>query len=62
MRIASKGVLHFLPKMCMFCALFQNNQPIFEKQHASYRKMLKELKNGTDILVGQAVFKGALHY
>ena len=25
-----KGVLHLLPKISMFCALFQNNQQLFE--------------------------------
>ena len=45
-----KGVLHLLPKISMFCALSQNNQHLLEK-------WFKELKNGIEILVGQAVFK-----
>ena len=42
----------------MFCALSQNNQQLFEKliMHL-IKKMFKELKNGIEILVGQAVFK-----
>ena len=52
-----KGVLHLLPKICMFCALSQNNQQLFEKKYASYKKLFKELKNGIEISVGQAVFK-----
>ena len=53
-----KGVLHLLPKISMFCALSQNNQQIFWKtNYASYKKLFKELKNGIEILVGQAVFK-----
>ena len=46
----------------MFCAISQNNQHLFEKYYASYcilsyRKLFQELKNGTEILVGQAVLK-----
>ena len=53
-----KGVLHLLPKISMFCVLSQNNQHLFEKLiSASYSKLSKELKNGIEILVGQAVFK-----
>ena len=52
-----KGVLHLLPKISMFCALSQNNQQRFDKTYASYTKLFKELKNGIEILVGQAVFK-----
>ena len=28
-----KGLLHFLPKISMFCALSQNNQYLLEKLH-----------------------------
>ena len=53
-----KGGLHLLPKMSMFCTLSQNNQQLFKKMnYASYKKLIKELKNGIEILVGQAVFK-----
>ena len=53
-----KGILHLLPKISMLCALSQNNQQLFEKlNYASYKKLFKELKNGIEILVGQAVFK-----
>ena len=53
-----KGVLHLLPKISMFCALSENNQQLFEKiNYASYKKLFKELKNGIEISVGQAVFK-----
>ena len=53
-----QGVLHLLPKITMFCALSQNNQQLFENINcASYKKLFKELKNGIEILVGQAVFK-----
>ena len=54
-----KGVLHFLPKISMFCALFQNNQYLFKKKitHAWYKKLFKELKNGIEVSVGRAVFK-----
>ena len=41
----------------MFCALSENNQQLLEKKYASYKKMFKELRNGIQILVGQAVFK-----
>ena len=52
------GVLHLLPKISMFCALSQNIQQLFEKiDYASYKKLFKELKNGIEILVGQAIFK-----
>ena len=55
---AVKGVLYLLPKISMFCALSQNKQQLFEKiKYASYKKLFKELKNGFEILVGQAVFK-----
>ena len=40
----------------MFCALSQNYQLLLEND-ASYSKLFKELKNGVEILVGQAVFK-----
>ena len=51
-----KGVLHLLPKISMFCALSQNYQQLFEKiKYASYKQMFKELKNGIEILVCQAV-------
>ena len=50
-----KGVLHLLPKISMFCALSQNCQHFFE--YASYSKLYKELKNGIEILEGQAVLK-----
>ena len=53
-----KGVLHLLPKISMFCALSQNNQQLFYKiNYASYMKLFKDLKNGIEISVGQAVFK-----
>ena len=41
----------------MFCALSQNCQHHLEKIYASYSKLSKELKNGIEILVGQAAFK-----
>ena len=43
----------------MFWALSQNYQHSFEKQYmyAFYGKLSKEVKNGTEILVGQAVLK-----
>ena len=54
-----KGVLHLLPKIGIFCALFQNNWHlknirIYLKKtttYASYSKLLKQLKNCIDILV-----------
>ena len=53
-----KGELHLLPKISMFCALSQNNQYLFEKDtYASYKKIVRELKNGIEILVDQVVFK-----
>ena len=53
-----KGVLHFLPKISMFCALSQNHYQLFEKMnYASYKKLFKELKTSNGILVGQTVFK-----
>ena len=53
-----KGVLHLLQKIGMFCALSENNQLLEEKKsYASYKKLFKELKNGIEILVGQAVLK-----
>ena len=52
------GVLHLLPKISMFCALSQNISTTFWKiNYASYKEVFKELKNGNEILVGQAVFK-----
>ena len=55
---AVKGVLHLLPKISMFCALFQNNQHILEIiSYASYSELFKELKNGIEIILGQAVCK-----
>ena len=48
-----KRVLHILPKSSMFCALSQNNEHLLEKiTYESYSKLCKELKNGTEILVG----------
>ena len=41
----------------MFCALSQNNQHLFKNNMASYCKLFKELKNGIEIQVSQAVFK-----
>ena len=42
----------------MFCVLSQNNQQLYEKLiDVSYKKWFKELKNGLEILVGQAVFR-----
>ena len=42
----------------MFCALSQNYQHRLEKMiYAFYNKLPKKLKNGIEILVGQAVFK-----
>ena len=42
----------------LFCALSQNNQQLFEKiDYASYKKLFKELKTSTEILVGQADLK-----
>ena len=40
----------------MFCPQSQNNQHLLGK-YAYYSKLLKELKNGIEILVGQAAFK-----
>ena len=40
----------------MFYAAPQNYQHFWEK-NASYSKLFKKLKNGTEIVVGQAVFK-----
>ena len=54
------GVLHLLPKITMFCTLSQNSQQsttFWKIDNASYKKLFKELKNGIEILVGQAVFK-----
>ena len=51
-----KGVLYLLPQISMFCALSQNNQLLKNNMHL-IKKLLKELKNGIKILVGQAVFK-----
>ena len=49
--------MHLRPKISMFCVLSQNNQQLFWKiNYASYKKLFKELKNGIQILVGQAVF------
>ena len=53
---AIKGVPH-LPNISIFCALSHNNQHLEEITHVSYSKLFKELKNGIEILVGQAVFK-----
>ena len=40
----------------MFCALSQNYQHLFWKIiYASYSELSKELKTGTEILVGQAI-------
>ena len=53
-----KGVLYLLLKISMFWTLSQNNQQLFWKiDNASYEKLSYELKNGIEILVGQAVFK-----
>ena len=53
-----KGELHPLPKIFMFCALFQNYQPFFEKIiYAPYSKLSKELKNSIKIVPGQAVLE-----
>ena len=45
----------------MFCDLSQNNQHLFffkkKIAYALYSKSFKELKNGIEMLVGQAVFK-----
>ena len=55
--VCVKGVLHILQKFGMFSALSQNNQHLLEKNmYASYKKIFKKLKNGIEILVGQAVF------
>ena len=40
----------------MFCDLSQNYQPFRKIIYAPYSKLSKELKNGIEILVGQAVF------
>ena len=47
----------------MFCALSQNYQDLFEKIiYAFYSRLSKELKNGIEILVGQAsCLYGVLH-
>ena len=51
-----KGELHLLPKISMFYALSQNKQQLFEKLILHLiKKMFKKLKNGIEILVGQAV-------
>ena len=55
-----KGVLHLLPKISKFCALSQTYQHLLEqKQNYMHLivKLSKELKNGIEILVGQAVCK-----
>ena len=49
-----KGVLHPLLKISMFCALSQNYQHLCEKYYVFYNKLSKELKNGIEIIVGQA--------
>ena len=42
----------------MFCALSQNYQHLLGKMiQISYSKLSKELKNGIEILAGQAGFK-----
>ena len=57
-----KGVLHLLPKSSMFVlylSLSLDNQQWhrWKITNAYYSKLFKELKNGIEILVGQAVFK-----
>ena len=53
-----KEVLHLLPQISMFCALSKNYQKSFWKMiYACYSKLFKELINGIDILIGQAIFK-----
>ena len=50
--------MHLLTKISMFCALSENNQQTFEKLIIHLiKKLCKELKNGIEILVDQAVFK-----
>ena len=50
-----KGELFLYLKMSMFYVLSKNYQAFFQKiMHASESKMSKELKNNTEILVGQA--------
>ena len=41
----------------MFRALSQNYQHLWKKKITSYSKLSKEFKIGTEILVGQTVFK-----
>ena len=55
----AKRVLHLLPKISMFCALYFKiiNNFLWKIDNASYKKLSKELKNGIGILVGQAVIK-----
>ena len=41
----------------MFCALSQIINIFLKINYASYKKLFKELKNGIEILVGQAVLR-----
>ena len=54
---ALKGVLHLLPKIIMFCLNLKLSKDFWKMIYASYSKLFKELKNGIEILVGQAVLK-----
>ena len=57
--ITIKGVLHLLPKISMFFFLYVKIINNFLKNELFiYKKCSRDsLKNGTEILVGQAVFK-----
>ena len=51
-----KGVLHLLPKISMCFALSQIVNTFLKNNIWSYSKLSQKLKNGIEILVGQAVF------
>ena len=54
----TKDLLWLKLKISMFCVLSQNYQHFFFNiMYASYSKLFKELKNGIEIVVGQAAFK-----
>ena len=53
-KVELKGVLHPLLNISMFYGLSKNYQ-LFLKNNVGI-KLSKELKNGIEILVGQAVF------
>ena len=44
-----KEVRHPSLKMCIFCALSQNYQHLFESRYTSYSKLSKKLKNDIKI-------------